>query len=73
LRLREEYLTNLMILGEYHHVDYKEKRRNQLEKDHENLSDHFVYEFYQDPIVNHLNSHSSIHTKHQLSSKNSPL
>jgi hypothetical protein len=25
-----------MILGEYHHVDYRENRRNQLEKDQEN-------------------------------------
>jgi len=71
--VREECLMNLIFLGEYHHVDYKEKRRNQLERDHENLSDDFIYGVYQNPIIHHLNSHSSIHTKHQLSSKNSPL
>lgn len=27
-----------MISGEYYHIDYKEKRRNQLSKDQENLS-----------------------------------
>jgi hypothetical protein len=74
--VREERLMNLMFLGEYHHVDYKEKRRNQIQKDqenHENLSDHFIYGVYQNPTVHHLNSHSSIHIKHRLSSKNSPL
>jgi hypothetical protein len=46
-----------MILGEYHHVDYKEKRRKQLEKDQEN----------RDNSSDDFNSHLSIQNKYQLS------
>lgn len=46
-----------MILGEYHHVDYKEKRRNQLEKDRENLES--LSDDFQGSVVNRLSSKNS--------------
>ncbi|CAF3443201.1 unnamed protein product [Rotaria sp. Silwood1] len=61
--------------GEYYHIDYKENRRKQFEKQqntHENLSHHHVYRFNHDITINHYGSHSvlsnsSIHNKYQIS------
>jgi len=39
-----------MISGEYHHVDYKEKRRNQLQKEQEirnSSAKHLCHQLYQ--------------------------
>ncbi len=63
----------MMILGEYHHEDYKEKRRNQLEKDQEN-HDRLIHRLYENSKLNHFNSHSiPSHLSIQLSNKNSLL
>ncbi|CAF2492162.1 unnamed protein product [Rotaria sp. Silwood2] len=67
-----------MIVGEYHHIDYKEKRQKQFEKEQnnrENLSDHHGYRLNQDRTVNHYDSHSvlsnsSIHNKYQITNSN---
>ncbi|CAF0905470.1 unnamed protein product [Rotaria sordida] len=64
--------------GEYHHIDYKEQRQKQFEKEknnHENLSDHHVYQLNQNLTINHYDSHSilsnsSNHNKYQLSNNN---
>ena len=63
----------MIIVGEYYHIDHKEKRQKELQKEqenHETKLDHRIYQEYSDWTINRFSSQSSIDNKYQMALRN---